>query len=126
MKANNTDELYEIGRRIRVTRLKKGITQIKLAELMEISPQHISKLEKGQSNCSIMMLIKLCEILNVRTDYILRGKDIKNPTSKFDGIQLTNWVLSFYKEISDLSPESQVVIKEFVSMLNQMLNQERK
>ena len=41
---------------------------------MNVSVQMISNLERGNKSIKIENLLKLCEILNVSTDYILKGK----------------------------------------------------
>lgn len=37
----------KVGERIREIRLKRGITQEKLAELSDLSPQHMNRIERG-------------------------------------------------------------------------------
>lgn len=72
MKENN---LKEIGKRIKKQRKQQGLTQEKLAELMDVSIQMVSNLERGNKSIRIENLINLCKILNVSTDYILTGKN---------------------------------------------------
>jgi len=40
-----------------------GISINELARRMEVSPQHISKIESGKTNPSLNMLSKICEAL---------------------------------------------------------------
>lgn len=51
-----------------------GLTQEQLAEQMDVSIQMISNLERGIKAIRIDNLIRLSEILNVSTDYILTGQ----------------------------------------------------
>jgi len=44
---------------------KEGMTQKKLAELMNVSPQQISKILKGQENLTLETISKLSETLGV-------------------------------------------------------------
>ena len=53
-----------------------GITQEKLAEQMDVSIQMISNMERGNKAVKISNLIKLTEILDVSSDYILTGKSV--------------------------------------------------
>jgi len=67
--------LYEIGRRIQNQRKQMGYTQEQLAEMMNVSIQMISNLERGNKAIRIDNLINLSNILHVSTDYILKGID---------------------------------------------------
>lgn len=66
--------LKEIGIRISKRRKDLGLTQEQLAEKMDVSIQMISNLERGNKAIKIENLIKLSDILQVSTDYILLGK----------------------------------------------------
>ena len=65
--------LKEIGGRINVRRRELGLTQEMLAERMEVSIQMISNLELGKKAVRPENLVKLCNVLNISADYILRG-----------------------------------------------------
>lgn len=67
-------KLIEIGNRISKRRKQLNLTQEVLAEKMNVSVQMISNLERGNKSIKIENLLKLCEILNVSTDYILKGE----------------------------------------------------
>lgn len=67
--------LYEIGRRIQNQRKQMGYTQEQLAEMMNVSIQMISNLERGNKAIRIDNLINLSKILHVGTDYILKGAE---------------------------------------------------
>lgn len=66
--------LQEIGQRIAARRRQRGYTQEQMAGMMDVSVQMISNLERGMKSIRIENLIKLCQILDVSTDYILTGK----------------------------------------------------
>lgn len=66
--------LHEIGLRIAQRRRELSLTQEKLAEMMDVSIQMISNLERGNKAIKIDNLIKLSSSLQVSTDYILTGK----------------------------------------------------
>lgn len=67
-------KIIEIGNRISKKRKQLNLTQEVLAEKMNVSVQMISNLERGNKSIKIENLLKLCEILNVSTDYILKGE----------------------------------------------------
>lgn len=68
-------DLVEIGKRIQGRRKQMGLTQEQLADKMDVSIQMVSNLERGNKAIRIENLIKLSEILNISTDYILTGKE---------------------------------------------------
>ncbi len=66
--------LKDMGQRIVARRKELGYTQEQIAEMMDVSIQMISNLERGNKAIRIDNLVKLSEILRVSTDYILTGK----------------------------------------------------
>ena len=68
-------DLTGIGRRIQLRRKQQGYTQEQLAEMMNVSIQMVSNLERGNKAIRIDNLINLSQILNISTDYILTGKE---------------------------------------------------
>ncbi|MDZ7263993.1 MAG: helix-turn-helix transcriptional regulator [candidate division KSB1 bacterium] len=65
---------YEIGKRIRLVRDKKGITQSELGEKLGIQFQHVSKYERGETVPTWENLIKLHEFYDVNINWLLTGK----------------------------------------------------
>ena len=68
-------DLIAIGKRIQSRRKQLGYTQEQLAEMMNVSIQMVSNLERGNKAIRIDNLINLSRILDVSTDYILTGKE---------------------------------------------------
>ncbi|HWS29114.1 MAG TPA: helix-turn-helix transcriptional regulator [Clostridia bacterium] len=60
-----------IGQRIRSARLHSNITQEFLAELTNLSNQHISNIETGSTKLSLQALVKIANALNVSADELL-------------------------------------------------------
>lgn len=60
-----------VGQRIRAIRKKRGMTQERLAELAEISPQHCSGIETGTAKVSLPALVKIANALNASMDELL-------------------------------------------------------
>ena len=63
-------DLYCLGNRIRKTRMNCGITQEKLAEMVDISTNFMSLIENGR-NISVETLVKIADALGVTVDYLL-------------------------------------------------------
>ncbi len=65
----------ELGRRIKDRRKELDLTQRRLALLVGVSFQCVSKWEADESLPDIPSLIRLSDALNVSLDYLLRGKE---------------------------------------------------
>lgn len=68
-------DLKEMGKRIQNRRKQQGYTQEQLADMMNVSIQMVSNLERGNKAIRIDNLINLCESLDISADYILTGKE---------------------------------------------------
>ena len=66
----------EFGKRLQECRKLQKMTQEELAEQIGVEKQHISRIERGVSACSIDLLPMLSATLCVSTDYLLMGKSI--------------------------------------------------
>ena len=77
----------EIGKRIFERRKQMGITQERLSEIADTTPQAISNYERGERELKAGVIIKIAEGLNVTADYLLTGKsDFLYSRSKTDEI----------------------------------------
>lgn len=75
--------LKEIGGRINARRKELKLTQEELAERMEVSVQMISNLELGKKAIRPENTVKLCNVLDISADYILRGQRADWETMRF-------------------------------------------
>lgn len=97
-----------LGQRIRNIRKSKGLTQEKLAELINIETPSLSYLETGKYAPSIDTLQKLSEVLNVQPWEFYYFTQISDEQKKEelkkaldDNPKLLNIIYKFYKSISD-------------------------
>ena len=63
-----------LGKRIAALRKQKELRQDDIAQLLDVSPQAVSKWENDQTCPDIGLLPKLAQILGVTTDELLSGK----------------------------------------------------
>jgi transcriptional regulator with XRE-family HTH domain len=68
-----------MGNRIAAMRREKGLKQEELAELLDVSPQAVSKWENDQTCPDISLLMPLAGIFDCTADYILSGKKEESP-----------------------------------------------
>ena len=73
---NSTSKEFrtQIGARIRQARLSRGITQEKMAEILDISTTHYQNIEYGKYNVGYCHLEKISKMFDLTTDYLLFGK----------------------------------------------------
>ena len=73
MRSNpRSEEVMEIGKRIRELRLKKNMSQADLADKANISLSQVSDIETGKSSMRLTTFIGIVEALQVSADVLLR------------------------------------------------------
>ena len=72
----------EFGKRIKELRNLKGITQEELAEELNITYEHMNKIERAKHGCSIDLILEMAAYFEVSTDYLLTGIDYTNMVAK--------------------------------------------
>ncbi len=68
----------ELGEKIKRLRKKRGLTQERLAELVDISPRNLSNIEVGISFVKAETLEKIIDALNVTTEELFSNDHIKS------------------------------------------------
>ncbi len=76
-----------LGKRIAMLRRQKELRQEDLAQMLEVSPQAVSKWENDQTCPDISLLPRLAEILGVTVDELLSGKTEVQPAVKLEPVQ---------------------------------------
>lgn len=66
-----------IGKRIKIARIKADLTQERLAELVDISPTHMSNVETGTTRVSLSTIISIANALSVTADDLLCDNVLK-------------------------------------------------
>lgn len=100
---NIDDAIVNLGKRIQEARLLRNITQDQIAEKCNVTPKHISAIERGTSSGSVTLLLNICNILDITPDtlfvdsFSINNNEAKNniiPIEKHDIIikysKLTN------------------------------------
>ena len=93
----------EIGDRIQQARETAGYTQERFAELIDVSVQYVSDLERGVVGTSIPTLIKICRVLAISSDYLLFGRDPE-----------TKQPLEITERIQKLTPTQQNIVEKSI------------
>lgn len=60
-----------IGQRIKIARIRKGITQEVVSDIIDVTPAHMSNIETGKTKVSLPTLIAIANALSVSVDTLL-------------------------------------------------------
>lgn len=74
----------QYSEKIRLLRDEKGITQKELSRIVGMSPQTISKWEKGEVQLDFNSISKLCEYFDVSADFLLGRSEVRNAEKMID------------------------------------------
>ena len=103
--------LEDMGNRLMERRKQKRLTQEELAEKANVTSQMISTAELGKKAMRPENIIKLCAVLEISTDYLLRGEVTESDTN----------ILS--QKVSTLSPAQyrhlESIIDSFIAALKE-------
>ena len=70
MKAEYKPLYEQFGLNIVYYRKRKKLTQLQLAELVDVDRSHISAIELGNVGISFDLLFKLCEVLEIKPEQL--------------------------------------------------------
>lgn len=93
----------KIGSRIAQRRKELHLTQAQLAEIVDLSKNHISNVESGGSY-SLETLIAICDALKITPDYVLFGTIRKDRKDDFiDVLKLCDeWEISVLLDFANV------------------------
>ena len=85
-----------IGRRIKAARERKGLTQEELSEEVDLSPMHVSVIERGVKLPKLETLINIANALDVSADVLLQ--DVVNNQTKLCASEASELILQLRRE----------------------------
>jgi transcriptional regulator with XRE-family HTH domain len=73
MNLNITKEelLKKFGLNVKIARMKKGLTQEQLSEMMHVHLTYLAKIETGKINMSLGKILELAQVLNIDINKLL-------------------------------------------------------
>ena len=72
--------LSELGQRIRMRRERRGLRQADLSAALRVTPQAVSKWERGDNAPDISVLVRLAQLLDVSVEWLLDGGQAERET----------------------------------------------
>ena len=64
--------LKSIGMNFRVERVRQRLSQEQFAELADVHPNYIRKVERGEQNLTVKKIVDLANSINVNVEQILK------------------------------------------------------
>lgn len=105
--------MADFGKNLAELRKVRQLTQMELAELLEIQPRLVGRWEQSKGKPQFDYIIKLADVLEVSLDRLLLGVD-KQQSAQFD-IQ-NRKLKELCKQVDQLKSEDQDVICHFLDM----------
>ena len=96
----------QIGANIQTARERANYTQEELSELLGLTPNHLSAIERGVSGISLDALQKLCRLLGISADTLLFGEP-----------EADDEVLVLARQIAGLEPARRARVKRILSIV---------
>ena len=59
-------DLQKFGKKLKFLRLEKGLTQLELAEILDMSPNFVGMIERGERNTTIENVFKIARALGIK------------------------------------------------------------
>ncbi len=103
--------LQDLAGRIRLQREKRGLKQLDIAHALQVSPQAVSKWERGENAPDIILLVPLAKLLGVSVDWLL-GSYAARDLDVFEATVLVSGVRGARHRSEQLSP------KDFAAWVN--------
>lgn len=98
----------KLGLKIKEQRINNGLTQDKLAELVNCNTSHISNIENNHTKISLNVLLAIANSLDTSIDYLLSNQ------YKNSSLALSNEIL---RATSDFSAEKKEKLLKIIEIL---------
>ena len=96
----------EVGNRLQLARERADYTQERLSELIGVTPNHLSAIERGASGISLEALQKICAVLGISADFVLFGEENREDES-----------LALAKQLSRVPSNQRAGVRKVLSAL---------
>ena len=105
--------MTDFGKNLADLRKARHLTQLELANFLDIQPRLLGRWEQGQGKPQFDYIIKLADVLEVSLDRLLRGSDAQQQ----DNFDIRNKKLKqLCKQVDQLTPEDQEIVCHFLDM----------
>ena len=106
-------EMEEFEKRLKQLREDRGLSQTRLAEMVEVTPRVYNRWERGSTIPRLDTLVRIADVLQVTLDELAGRKELKGPELKLRNPKLHD----LYKQIDSLSNEDQQALEVLLDSL---------
>jgi transcriptional regulator with XRE-family HTH domain len=105
--------MADFGKNLAELRKARNLTQIELANLLDVQPRLLGRWERGQGKPQFDYIVKLADVLEVSIDRLVRGAE----DSAADRFEIRNRKLKeLCKQVDQLKADEQDVICHFLDL----------
>lgn len=101
----------QIGANIQAARNQAGYTQEQLSELIGVTPNHLSAIERGACGASLENIQKICKLLGISADNIIFGEQ-----------QADDFTAEIAGQLGKVTPEYRPQVQKVLSALLEVVN----
>ena len=66
-------DLQKFGKRLKALRVERDLTQLELAEILDLSPNFVGMIERGERNTTVENVFKIARALNIKPDTLFEN-----------------------------------------------------
>jgi len=66
--------MEKFGEKLRILRMRRGLTTRELGELLGVNQSHVTRMEQGQRMPNVAMVIKVAAIFGVTVDQLVQDE----------------------------------------------------
>ena len=101
----------QVGVNIQTARSKAGYTQEQMSELIGVTPNHLSAIERGVSGASLENIQKICKLLGISADHLIFGER-----------QADDFTAGLAEQLSKVDAEYRPQVQKVLSALLEIVN----
>lgn len=101
-------DLKSIGKKIKEQRIRKNISQEKLAELIDVTPSYISNLESGDRIASLHTMLEIVNKLELSIDYLM----LDDLTINSNEMKIDKKLIEFKNILAEINDKG--LIREYI------------
>lgn len=108
--------MESLNERIKRLRKEKGLTQLQLAEKLNVTDKAVSKWEVGEANPDLNLIIKLAALFDVSLDYLLTGDETDKKIIVMSNMELCckNDDVAAFDKLVNYTDDSGVNILDYI------------
>lgn len=65
-------DLQKFGKNLKSLRLERDLTQLELAEILDMSPNFVGMIERGERNTTVENVYKISRALNIKPEDLFK------------------------------------------------------